>query len=287
MTQGKIPKLTFIIVLSLLSINTYAAPNTDKATKDYVTEVQSKMTTYTKNGLTYDRGCVIRGPIDKKRMAIQITGGGFAEGGESIVKTLREHGVKATFYFTGDFYRTPKFKPLIESIIKDGHNVGPHGDKHLLYASWEVPPKLLVDKKTFSDDLLANIKTIEDYGVPRKNITVWNPAYQHYTEEIAEWCKELGVQLVNYTPGARTMADYMEDDDPRFLTAREMADSLYNYEKQDPNGLNGFIMHMHIGAGPKRTKDHFFDLLPEIIETLQSKGYEFVRVDELIGMRAE
>ena len=244
--------------------------------------------TPTSHSLTFDRGCITRGPQDQKVLAIQFTGDQFADGALKILDTLRTRKIKATFYFTGDFYRNPQFKGYIEQMIKDGHYIGPHGDKHLLYASWENPPVLLVDKNTFSDDLNANLNLIEkNFGVPRSQMTVWNPAYQHYTEEIAQWSSELGMQLVNYTPGTRTMCDYMLDDNPRYLTSKEMVESVYKFEQSSPTGLNGFIMHMHIGAGPGRTKDHLYDLLPEMLDELTSRGYTFARVDELLSLRKD
>ena len=59
-------------------------------------------------------------------------------------------------------------------------------------------------------------------------------------------------------------------------------DSIKSYEGKDPAGLNGFILLMHIGAGPKRT-DKFYDRLDPLIMWLRSKNYEMVRVDDLLS----
>jgi peptidoglycan/xylan/chitin deacetylase (PgdA/CDA1 family) len=37
---------------------------------------------------------------------------------------------------------------------------------------------------------------------------------------------------------------------------------------------------MHIGAGPART-DKLYHRLPQLVQWLKNKGYQFVRVDEL------
>lgn len=246
-------------------------------------EVHQPMTTASLSQATFDRGCILRGPQDKKQMAIQFTGDQYADGAEKILKALKERNIKATFYFTGNFYRNPAFKGIIQTMIAEGHYLGPHGDQHLLYATWENPPKLLIDKKTFTDDLKENLLWMErNYGITKDKVTIWNPAYQHYTQEVCDWGKELGLQPVNYTPGTRTMCDYMLDNDPKYLTSREMIDTAYKFESTNPNGMNGFIMHMHIGAGPFRTKDHLYDLLPEMLDELAHRGYSFVSVDELL-----
>jgi len=39
---------------------------------------------------------------------------------------------------------------------------------------------------------------------------------------------------------------------------------------------------MHVGAGPGR-RDKMHDRLGELLDVLSSRGYRFVRVDELLG----
>ena len=45
--------------------------------------------------------------------------------------------------------------------------------------------------------------------------------------------------------------------------------------------MNGFILLLHIGSGPGRT-DKFPTRFGELLDYLAGKGYEFVRVDELL-----
>jgi hypothetical protein len=53
------------------------------------------------------------------------------------------------------------------------------------------------------------------------------------------------------------------------------SDSIYNrilgYEQKDPNGLNGFILLLHIGTDPART-DKFYYKLHELINELSARG---------------
>ena len=51
--------------------------------------------------------------------------------------------------------------------------------------------------------------------------------------------------------------------------------------KAKGDGLNGFILLLHIGTDPART-DKFYRRLDELIEFLRSKKYEIVRVDDLL-----
>lgn len=235
-----------------------------------------------KSTVTYDRGCVVRGPRDRKRIALEFTGGSFAEGGETILNELQKRGIKGSFFFTGDFYRTAEFKPLIERIRDEGHYVGPHSDSHPLYASWEDPPKLLISRREFDDDLTSNLATMERFGIDAKKARFFIPPYEHWTPEISEWTRERGMVLINLTRGTKSHTDYMEDEHPRFVPAKDIMQSIFDHEAKDPDGLNGFLLLLHIGAGPKRTKDKSFHLLDELLDELTRRGYSFVRVDEML-----
>lgn len=235
------------------------------------------------DALSYDRGCVVRGPVTSKTLAIQFTGDMFANGATVILDTLKERGIKASFYLTGGFLRNPEFKGFTERILAEGHYLGPHGDTHLLYASWENPPKLLVTKDEFTSDLLANMVELEKFGVSRHAGRFFNPPYQHFTPEIVECSAELGIVVVNLTRGTRSHTDYMTDSDPKFVPAREIVKSILDHEAAAADGMNGFILHMHIGASPERTRDHLHDHLGEIVDGLAERGYSFVRVDEMLG----
>jgi endoglucanase len=53
------------------------------------------------------------------------------------------------------------------------------------------------------------------------------------------------------------------------------------FEESQPEGLNGFILLLHIGTDPKRT-DKFYNRLGDLIQALKGKGYSFVRIDGLL-----
>jgi hypothetical protein len=59
-------------------------------------------------------------------------------------------------------------------------------------------------------------------------------------------------------------------------------DSVFEYEAGQPDGLNGFLLLTHVGAGPRRT-EKFFDRLDELIAKLKGLGYSFVSVPVLLA----
>ena len=99
-----------------------------------------------------------------------------------------------------------------------------------------------------------------------------------------DWAKELGLTLVNYSPGTRSNADYTGEAEKNFVSSQAIFDSIVAREKQDANGLNGFLLLLHIGSGPDR-RDKFPAWFGELLDTLSGKGYQFVRVDELLGAK--
>ncbi|HEY5773501.1 MAG TPA: cellulase, partial [Chitinophagaceae bacterium] len=105
--------------------------------------------------------------------------------------------------------------------------------------------------------------------------------YEWYNDTISAWTKKMGLQLINYTPGTLSHADYTNESDKNYRSSETIYNSIINYEKTKPGGLNGFILLMHIGAGPGRS-DKFYDRFPELIKYLKLKGYQFQTVDKLL-----
>jgi len=237
-------------------------------------------------GCQLSDGGIIRGATSRKQIAIAFTGHTFAEGGETILSELARHQGRASFFFTGDFLANTNFTPLVRRIIRDGHYVGPHSDKHLLYCPWDGPKTNLVTRDEFRADLTANLEKLERFGVRRAGVRYFLPPFEYYNRAIVDWSAELGLTLVNFTPGTRANADYLGDVEKNFVSSQAIFDSILKHEREDAHGLNGFILLLHLGSGPDRT-DKFPARFGELLDGLAAKGYEFVRVDELLAPQPE
>lgn len=236
-------------------------------------EAQSKM--------QYKHGAIIRGDSSKKEIALVFTGHEFADGGSFIQQTLKQQNIKASFFFTGDFYRTKQFQLLIQQLKKDGHYLGAHSDKHLLYCDWKNRDSLLITKELFTNDLLANMDVMHQLGINTQNATWFLPPYEWYNESIANWTNELGLQLINFTPGTKSNADYTWPALSNYQSSESVYQSIINYEKNNPSGLNGFILLLHVGTDSRRT-DKFYKRLPQLLQQLKAKGYHFQSIDQLL-----
>ncbi|HEX6892334.1 MAG TPA: polysaccharide deacetylase family protein [Chryseolinea sp.] len=206
-----------------------------------------------------------------------FTGDTFAEGGDRIANTLKAKNVDASFFFTGNFYRNPEFAPLIKRLRSDGHYLGPHSDKHLLYCSWTNRDSLLVSEDQFTKDLLANYSAMQEFGIKKNDASYFIPPYEWYNDSISKWTNRLGIQLVNYSPGTRSTADYTTPDMKNYRSSEEIMQSI----KAKGDDLNGFILLLHIGTDPART-DKFYLRLDELIEYLRSRKFELVSVNDLL-----
>ena len=229
------------------------------------------------NNYTYNHGAVIRADATQKNIALVFTGHEFADGGNRIAKTLQQQNIKASFFFTGDFYNNPSFKKIIARLKSDGHYLGAHSNKHLLYADWNKRDSLLVTKQEFINDLEQNYVAMKKNGVIKADYFL--PAYEWYNDSIAAWTKEMNLQLINFTPGTKSNADYTTPDMKNYRSSDEIYNSIMEYETK--NGLNGFILLLHAGTDPKRT-DKFYYKLDTLVQALKQKGYSFKRVDELL-----
>jgi peptidoglycan/xylan/chitin deacetylase (PgdA/CDA1 family) len=229
-------------------------------------------------------GGIVRGSTETRQLALVFTGHEFAEGATAILDELARRRVKASFFLTGTFLRDRGKAPLVTRMVRDGHYVGPHSDAHLLYAPWTGPKATLVSRAEFVADLERNIDALRPFGVARERARFFLPSYEWYTEEVAAWTHEAGLTLVCHTPGTRSNADYTEEGTPQFVPTDVIFDSILRREREDPHGLNGFLLLLHVGAGPGRT-DKFHRRFGELVDTLAARGYTFARVDELLQTR--
>ncbi len=219
------------------------------------------------------QGAIIRSDSTVKKIYLCFTAHDFGEGFPLILNILEKHHAKASFFFTGDFIRSNP--SLVKKIYRKGHYVGPHSDKHLLYCDWSNRDSLLPPLDSIRKDLTNNIKELKKLGIPTRNSTIFMPPYEWYNSAVYSLCKSMGIQLVNFTPGTSSNADYTTPDAKNYLSSDTIFNRILNYEKTYSTGLNGFHLLIHGGTDAKR-KDKLYSRLDELMDRL--KGYKFVKL---------
>jgi peptidoglycan/xylan/chitin deacetylase (PgdA/CDA1 family) len=121
-------------------------------------------------------GGIIRMDPTQKVIYLTFTAHEFAAGGAVVRATLQRHRVRASFFFTGDFYRATQHRTLIEDLLGDGHYLGAHSDRHLLYCAWENRDSLLVSRDQFLKDLEDNYAEMQRFGTrPASRLSISPP----------------------------------------------------------------------------------------------------------------
>ena len=171
---------------------------------------------------------------------------------EEYLEILDRYGVKATFYNLGD--NTLSYPEIAKKVVEAGHQLANHTMAHNQLTS--------VDASTVYSEITRSAKAIEDTtGVYTSHI---RPPYGDFTER--SWLGSGGA----ITAAIRWTGD---SEDWKLPGAEKMvSNSLLNLR-------SGSIILMHDGGGD-RSQD--VEALPMLIERLQSEGYEFVTISDLM-----
>jgi peptidoglycan/xylan/chitin deacetylase (PgdA/CDA1 family) len=221
-------------------------------------------------------GAIIRNGADQKNIYLIFSADEYGEGAAHILDVLSENNTKASFFLTGNYLRNKENSAILKRMIRDQHFIGPHSDKHLLYASWEKRDSLLVSKNLFQSDLKANYLELEKRKVSVPGTRYFLPPYEWYNSAIASWSAGMGVTLINFTPGT-SPADYTTPEMKNYRSSDEILNGLKNFEASVKEGLNGAFVLVHLGTHPDRT-DKFYNRLDEIIKYFSAKGYSFSKL---------
>jgi len=229
-------------------------------------------------GDQYDaHGAMIRKGSDEKAIYLLFSADEFGEGFDHILNVLDDRKIRGSFFLTGNFLRDKKFAAVTRRIISGGHYIGPHSDGHLLYIPWENRDTLLVTKEQFNADLRNNIMALQKAGLKKQIPQYFLAPYEWYNFAISRWTEEMGMTLINFTPGTGTNADYTTPDMANYRSSEFLAERLASFEAGADMGLKGAMVLIHPGTDPART-DKFYLRLGDLIDFYTNKGYKFKRL---------
>ncbi len=179
--------------------------------------------------------------MDPTEKAVYLTfdDGPIPEATPFILDTLREHGIKATFFMVGDNVR--KYPELFERIKAEGHQVGNHTFNHLgAFKHWTLT-YIMNTKK--ANDLIGAHLFRPPHGLMR-----WSEYY---------WLRKK-YKIV--------MWDLVTRDYSKWLTAEEVLDNVKRYAR------NGSIITFHDSL---KSIEKLRTALPASIQWLKQEGYAF------------
>jgi cellulose synthase/poly-beta-1,6-N-acetylglucosamine synthase-like glycosyltransferase/peptidoglycan/xylan/chitin deacetylase (PgdA/CDA1 family) len=177
-----------------------------------------------------------------------------------ILDILDRYHVKASFFVVGqNAVRNPD---LIKRMVESGHIVGNHTYTHPMTAN-----------------LSPNMARLEINATQRlfqaltgRSLTLFRPPYQ--AGNLPDNKGDVNVLKLSHQMGYTTVGEEVDAEDWHYLVAVIL---FHNVMNQLPNG---HIILMHDAGGNRSAT---VQVLPKLIETLRSQGYEFVTVDQLMG----
>lgn len=238
-------------------------------------EKMGKVESFKATSQTDAQGATVRINKDKKVVHLIFPADAAFEGAESILKTLEKNKIRASFFLTGNCLRMKEHESVIKDIIRKGHYLGGHSDKHILYAGWGDRSSSLVSTDSLINDFRKNMDELERFGLDVSAINYYLPPYEWYNKDNVRLIESQGQVVVNFTSGLRTAADYTTPDMKNYMSSQQLIDQLFTFEKEQ--GLNGSIILIHPGTHADRS-DKLYLRLDEIIKELKKKGYTFDRL---------
>lgn len=244
---------TLLLCIVVISTITYARDaeyhwgfkrSTDNTPAEAGAELDSLLTKY---------GAIYKGQPDKKIVYLTFDNGyenGFTE---SILTTLREEEVPATFFLTGHYVKSAP--NLVKQMIKDGHTIGNHSYGHPNMA--RLSANDMKKEWQLFDDALRELTNVERtyYARPPEGI---------FSEEVLRVGNEAGYRHMFWSIAFK---DWLKDE-------RRGADYAYNalMEQLHP----GAVILMHTVAQDNA------EAIPTFIRDAKKQGYTFASLDDLV-----
>ena len=219
----------------------------------------------------WSKGGIIR--MDTTRMYIYLafTGADHADGADDILATLRRERIRGNFFLTGSFVE--RHPETVGRMADEGHYVGSHSYGHLLYSPWDRPDSTTVTHEEFCHDVRLSYAQLSPFGIDMQNAPVFMPPYEHYNDTISLWARQMGLQVVCFTPGSTSNADYTTPDMKNYRSSATIYGNILSLEES--KGLNGHIMLFHLGTVKARTDKFYRKHLRKLIRKLKQRGYGF------------
>lgn len=186
---------------------------------------------------------------NENKIAITFDAAWGAQDTDEIISVLGKYNAKATFFVLGEW--VDKNPDSVKAFSDAGHYIASHSNTH---DSLSAMPKSAIKKQLIT----CNEKIEKITGT--KNELFRAPSGD-YNNSVIEVANELGMYTIQWN---------VDSLDYRGLSQ----DEIYNRVVKNAKSGDIILFHNDVKNTPK--------VLPRILESLQSKGFELVTVDELI-----
>jgi len=197
-----------------------------------------------------------KGPREAKKVALTFDDGPDAEVTPRILDILKENRVRATFFVVGQNIR--RHPGMVRRIAAEGHTIGNHTWTHLNMTKLGQEQVRQEIEKTA--DLIESL-------TGHRSVLIRVP-WGAVSDTVMRVAQKEGLRVIGWSVDS---FDWRDKVPARVLT---------NLETQVHPGA---IVLMHAVAFPG-TGEVTPRVLPLLIRNLEKRGYQFVTVDELLGL---
>lgn len=199
---------------------------------------------------------VVKGDTDRKVVALTFDDGADGTNIGSILSTLSDHNVTATFFLTG---RGVEHHPQsIRNIAEAGHELANHSYSHPDFTT--LTPSQMKTELRKAEELIK-----QTTGITSKPL--FRAPYGATNSAVLQAVGEAG-----YTHTLHWDVDTIDwRGDSKTVVLNRVMDNVQP----------GSIVLMHTGAGAPGTPA----ALPEMITQLKAQGYEFVTISEMLNLK--
>ena len=189
---------------------------------------------------------------EKRKIALTFDDGPHPRKTPEILKVLKKHDIKATFFIIG--INAKNYPETLSLVINDGHEIGNHTFSHRLLKS---KTKEEISKEIIDTELMIE----ERNGTSEKII---RPPCGIYDPSLVDFANERGYKIVLWS---------IDTNDWAHVSYESIIDVI------DKNIVGGDILlfHDYISGESNSIK-----ALNYIIPRLKGLGYEFVTVSDLL-----
>jgi peptidoglycan/xylan/chitin deacetylase (PgdA/CDA1 family) len=229
------------------------------------------------------------GSSQKRLIALTFDGSDQSNAATEILDTLKSRDVKATMFLSGRFMQ--RKTDVVRRILGDGHEIGNHTFSHPHLTSFvqdhtqstlpSVTEAFLAQELTRTDSVFQAL-----YG--SRLAPLWRSPYGDHNRTLCVWAQKAGFLHIGWGQG-RTWRRNLDSNDwtpneetAGFHTPQEVYDKIVSLAREQPWGINGGIILMHLGTVRLQKESQVHQVLGKMIDTLSSLGYRFVTVSELL-----
>jgi peptidoglycan-N-acetylglucosamine deacetylase len=198
---------------------------------------------------------VVRGDPSSPRIVLAINVGAGSTPAESMLDTLREHGLRTTFFVLG--WWAERFPELLARMATDGHEIASHG--HSVFDLTRVSDAAVVADLEAADSAISAV-------TGRSTRPLWSPSAGYRDARVRGLAARLGYRPIYWTV------------DSGDWTERATADGVYRRVMDET--VNGAIVVLHFDSPTTTTSTAV--VLGRIIDDLRARGFQPGTVTELL-----